>query len=427
MSDERVRIAIAGVGERGRNAYGKELVKMKDRVTVTAVADTNEERLGLAGDMFGVPSAMRFHSAEEMLSRDRLADAVFICTQDRQHVSQAVAALRKGYDVLLEKPVSPDLEDLGEIVRVQKETGRRVVVCHVLRYTPFFQMIKKTIESGRLGEVVAIQALENVCYWHQAHSYVRGNWRREAETSPMILAKCCHDLDYLVWLSGRKCERVSSLGSLMYFRPENAPDGAALRCTDCRAKASCPYDAEKIYLTNPETGILHGNTGWPVEVLAENPTEEKIRLALERGPYGRCVFHSDNDVVDHQTVNMEMEGGATLTLTMCAFTSNGGREIKVMGTLGDLKGDMNENRIRITRFGEKTEEIDLSRVEKDDAGHGGGDALLVGEFISLLEGKDPDDTVTTLERSVESHLIAIAAERSRLSGGRAVEMAPLRG
>lgn len=429
MRERRVTIAIAGMGERGRNAYGKELLSMKDRVTVTAVADTDAERLRLAGDMFGVRDTMRFRSAEEMLSLPKLADAVLVCTQDRQHVSQAVMAMRNGYDVMLEKPVSPDLDGLRRIVRVQKETGRRVVVCHVLRYTPFFQIIKRTIESGRLGDVVSIQAIENVRYWHHAHSYVRGNWRRTDETSPMILAKCCHDLDYLVWLSDKRCERVSSFGSLMYFRPENAPEGSALRCTGgCRVKDRCPYDAEKIYLTNPETGILSGNTGWPVDVLAENPTEEKIRSSLDNGPYGRCVFHSDNDVVDHQIVNMEMEGGATLSLTMSAFTSIGGRTVRVMGTLGDLLGDMDENRIRITRFGEKSEDIDISALEKDSVGHGGGDRLLVEEFVSLLEGKESvGDTLTTLERSVESHLVAIAAERSRLEGGRSIEMTSLRG
>ena len=324
MSGKIVRIAIAGVGSRGKNAYGLELLNMKDRAKVVAVADIDPERLALAGDAHGVPDEMRFPSAEAMLAMPKLADAMLVCTQDRQHVPHAVEALKKGYDVMMEKPISPKLEDLQEITRVARENGRRVVVCHVLRYTPFFQTIKKTIDSGALGEVVSIQALENVRYWHQAHSFVRGNWRRGEDTSPMILAKCCHDLDYLVWLCGKKCERVSSYGSLMYFKKSNAPEGAALRCTQgCKAKESCPYDAEKIYLTNKDTGILCGNVEWPIDVLAENPTEEKIRHAIETGPYGRCVFHCDNDVVDHQIVNMQMEGGASLSLTMSAFTSIG--------------------------------------------------------------------------------------------------------
>lgn len=428
MSGKIVRIAIAGVGSRGKNAYGLELLNMKDRAKVVAVADIDPERLALAGDAHGVPDEMRFPSAEAMLAVPKLADAMLICTQDRQHVPHAVAALKKGYDVMMEKPISPKLEDLQEITRVARENGRRVVVCHVLRYTPFFQMIKKTIDSGVLGEVVSIQALENVRYWHQAHSFVRGNWRREEDTSPMILAKCCHDLDYLVWLCGKKCERVSSYGSLMYFKKSNAPEGAALRCTQgCKAKESCPYDAEKIYLTNKDTGILCGNVEWPIDVLAENPTEEKIRHAIETGPYGRCVFHCDNDVVDHQIVNMQMEGGASLSLTMSAFTSIGGRTIKVMGTLGDLWGDMHENKIRIGFFGKEPQVIDLGKEEKDFAGHGGGDRLLMEQFVDLMQGKEPDGTITTLETSVESHLVALAAEKSRLENGESIEIAPMRG
>lgn len=428
MSGKIVRIAIAGVGSRGKNAYGLELLNMKDRAKVVAVADIDPERLALAGDAHGVPNEMRFPSAEAMLAMPKLADAMLVCTQDRQHVPHAVEALKKGYDVMMEKPISPKLEDLQEITKVARENGRRVVVCHVLRYTPFFQTIKKTIDSGVLGEVVSIQALENVRYWHQAHSFVRGNWRREEDTSPMILAKCCHDLDYLVWLCGKKCERVSSYGSLMYFKKSNAPEGAALRCTQgCKAKESCPYDAEKIYLTNKDTGILCGNVEWPIDVLSENPTEEKIRHAIETGPYGRCVFHCDNDVVDHQVVNMQMEGGASLSLTMSAFTSIGGRTIKVMGTLGDLWGDMHENKIRIGVFGKEPQVIDLGKEEKDFAGHGGGDRLLMEQFVDLMQGKEPDGTITTLETSVESHLVALAAEKSRLENGESIEIAPMRG
>lgn len=428
MSGKIVRIAIAGVGSRGKNAYGLELLNMKDRAKVVAVADIDPERLALAGDAHGVPNEMRFPSAEAMLAMPKIADAMLVCTQDRQHVPHAVAALKKGYDVMMEKPISPKLEDLQEITKVARENGRRVVVCHVLRYTPFFQTIKKTIDSGVLGEIVSIQALENVRYWHQAHSFVRGNWRREEDTSPMILAKCCHDLDYLVWLCGKKCERVSSYGSLMYFKKSNAPEGAALRCTQgCKAKESCPYDAEKIYLTNKDTGILCGNVEWPIDVLEENPTEEKIRHAIETGPYGRCVFHCDNDVVDHQIVNMQMEGGASLSLTMSAFTSIGGRTIKVMGTLGDLWGDMHENKIRIGVFGKEPQVIDLGKEEKDFAGHGGGDRLLMEQFVDLMQGKEPDGTITTLETSVESHLVALAAEKSRLENGESIEIAPMRG
>lgn len=425
---DKITIAIAGLGSRGRTAYGAILLDMKDKAQVVAIADFDKIRTEIAQQEHNVKSENVFLSVEEMLSKEKLADAVLICTQDRDHVRHALMALDKGYDILLEKPVSPDLNELKTLVKKSKETGRKVLVCHVLRYTPFFQTIKKAIDSGRIGKVATVQALENVRYWHQAHSFVRGNWRRKDETSPMILAKCCHDLDYLIWLCGSKCKSVSSYGSLSYFKAECAPEGAALRCLDgCKAKANCPYDAEKIYLTNKDTGVLHGNVEWPVDVLSEKPTEETIRKAIENGPYGRCVFHCDNDVVDNQIVAMEMESGATVTLTMSAFTSIGGRTIKVMGTLGDIQGDMHDNIIKITEFGKESEIIDLGREEKDFAGHGGGDQMLIEEFVSLLEGGEVNNTVTTLEVSVESHLVALAAEESRLEGGTPQLIAPLRG
>ncbi|MBQ4513093.1 MAG: Gfo/Idh/MocA family oxidoreductase [Anaerolineaceae bacterium] len=425
---KKISLVIIGLGSRGKNAYGTELLNLRDRAEVVAVADPNEERLAIGGNEHNIPPERRYHTAEELLAQPKLADAALICTQDRQHVGHAVAALRKGYDVLLEKPVSPDLSELQKIVRVAREENRSVVVCHVLRYTPFFQLIKETIDSGRLGRVVNIQALENVRYWHQAHSFVRGNWRRSEETSPMILAKCCHDLDYLIWLCGSRCEKVSSFGSLIHFKPENAPEGAAARCLDgCRAKENCPYDAEKIYLYNKDTGVLEGNTEWPVDILSENPTEETIREAIQNGPYGRCVYACDNDVVDNQIVNMQMENGAALSLMMSAFTSIGGRTIKVMGTMGDLWGDMNRNIIRICEFGKEPEIIDFGKPKNDFNDHGGGDRGLILSFLDYLEGKKTDNTITTLETSIESHLAALAAEESRLKGGMPIDIAPLRG
>ena len=425
---KKITLVIIGLGSRGKNAYGTELLNLRDRAEVVAVADPNEERLAIGGNEHNIPPERRYHTAEELLAQPKLADAALICTQDRQHVGHAVAALRKGYDVLLEKPVSPDLSELQKIVRVAREENRSVVVCHVLRYTPFFQLIKETIDSGRLGRVVNIQALENVRYWHQAHSFVRGNWRRSEETSPMILAKCCHDLDYLIWLCGSRCEKVSSFGSLIHFKPENAPEGAAARCLDgCRAKENCPYDAEKIYLYNKDTGVLEGNTEWPVDILSENPTEKTIREAIQNGPYGRCVYACDNDVVDNQIVNMQMENGAALSLMMSAFTSIGGRTIKVMGTMGDLWGDMNRNIIRICEFGKEPEIIDFGKPKNDFNDHGGGDRGLILSFLDYLEGKKTDNTITTLETSIESHLAALAAEESRLKGGMPIDIAPLRG
>ena len=424
---DTVTLVVAGLGSRGKNSYGAQILKMQDKAKVVAAADTNPERLSLMAAEHGIPIQRLFSSAEEMFKAPKMADAALICTQDRQHVPHAILAMRGGYDVLLEKPISPDLDDLREIVRVSRETGRKVVVCHVLRYTPFFRLFKDTIDSGVLGKVMSIQAIENVRYWHQAHSFVRGNWRSSEQTSPMIMAKCCHDLDYLVWLSGSRCKSVSSFGSLSLFKRENAPEGATARCLDgCKAKESCPYDCEKIYLTDDATGVLKGKTGWPCDTLTEHVDEEHIRKALETGPYGRCVYFCDNDVVDHQCVTMEMESGATLSLNMCAFTSKGGRTIKVMGTMGDMWGDMTENIVHICPFGKKEKLVDIKQMATNLKGHGGGDEGLIKSFISLIQGNEPDPSITTLETSVESHLMAIAAEMSRLDGGKAVQIESLR-
>ena len=250
-----VTIAIAGLGSRGKDAYAQALAQVPERAKIVAIADPDAAKVHEVAQQFGIPAERCFHSAEALLAGPRLADALVLCTQDRQHVPQAIPALRKGYDILMEKPISPDLAQCKEILAVARETGRKVVVCHVLRYAPFYRKIKEVLDSGVLGDLMSIQAIENVGYWHQAHSFVRGNWRSKGETSPMFLQKCCHDMDLMVWLTGKSCLRLSSFGSLAHFRPEHAPAGAAKRCLDgCQAKDRCPYDAEKIYITNEKTG-----------------------------------------------------------------------------------------------------------------------------------------------------------------------------
>ena len=281
---------------------------------------------------------------------------------------------------------------------------------------------------GTIGEVVSAQAMESVLWWHQAHSFVRGNWRNSNETSPMILQKCCHDLDILLWLTGKNCRRVTSMGNLYWFKPENAPEGSGSRCIKCPVQKDCPYDAEKIYLTNKETGILNGNNQWPCDVLAPNPTKESICKAIEDGPYGRCVYHCDNNVVDHQVVTMEMDDGAGIDLNMCAFTS-GSRTLDIMGTKGEIKGNFSKNSFKVTVFGEEPVYLDAAKymgnikMEYDPYGHGGGDKYLIRDLIDLIQGSHAHSkTLTTLERSLESHFVALAAEESRLNGGNPVEL-----
>ena len=423
-----VRVVICGLGSRGKDTYAPVSEALPGRMVITAVAEPIAEKREAVRLRYHLPPERCYETGEAMFAQGKLGDVAFICTQDRQHVGHAIAAMEAGYDLLLEKPIATSIEDIRRIQDTAARLGRSVVVCHVLRYAPFFDVIREAIRRGDVGEVVCVQALENVCYWHQAHSFVRGNWRNEAESTFMLLAKCCHDLDYLVYLTGQRCARVSSFGRLRHFRPECAPEGAAARCTDgCRAKESCPYDAEKIYLTNEKTGVLAGNTDWPCNILAQNPTEASIREALARGPYGRCVYACDNDVVDSQIVNMEMEDGTLCQLMMTAFSAHGGRSIRVMGTRGAIEGDMDQNVIRIEPFGQPERVVDVAKLGRDLAGHGGGDGQLVAELLAMHgETGTPTPRMTTLEASAESHYIAFAAEQSRRSGGAPVELERIR-
>ena len=417
-----VTFAIAGFGDRG-STYASMQNLFPDKMKVVAVADLDPAKVEKARRLYNIPQENCFASAEEMLEHDKLADVMVVSTMDRQHVGHAIPALRKGYNILMEKPISPELAKCKEILQVASECPGKIIVCHVLRYTAFYNQLKELIQSGRIGDVVTICANENVGYWHQAHSFVRGNWRNSTQTSPMILQKSCHDMDILTWLLGKKCVSVSSFGSTQLFKPERAPEGAALRCLDgCKVKDSCPFDAEKIYVTSPKTGRANGDS-WISSVLSVENTLESTYQALREGPYGRCVYHCDNDVVDHQQTNLLMEDGSAISFTMCAFTEDCYRYFKAMGTKGEIEADMKSNVIHVREFGKGEETIDVGKLSADLKGHGGGDSGIVKDFLEmLLSGAEPNERTTTLEHSMESHFIALAAEESRLNGGKVIQL-----
>ena len=418
-----VTFAICGCGDRGLDSYAPYQELRPQEMKITAGADIRAERLALLQKRYGVPPEMCFSSDEALLAQPRLADVMLVSTLDRRHVANALAALDKGYHILLEKPISPDLGQCRALQKKAHETGRAVVVCHVLRYTRFYAALEDLLRRGEIGKIETIDAIEHVAYWHQAHSFVRGNWRNSSETSPMILQKSCHDMDILRWLAGKPCLRVQSFGSLDYFTPANAPQGAAKRCLDgCAAKDGCPYDAEKIYITDPRTGIRGRGKRWPCAVLASEPDEEKIYGALRTGPYGRCVFHCDNNVVDHQTVNLEFQDNIHATFTMTAFTQDCHRTIKITGTMGEIEGDMEKNALILRRFGRPQEVIDLNEEGGQFSGHGGGDFGLMSSFCKLIAAGGTQG-LTGVDASVESHVMALAAEASRLDGGRTITLA----
>lgn len=415
-------VAIIGCGSRGQGAYGKYMYARKDEFEIVALCDINPRILEISKERFNVKDENVFLNSEEFFAKKR-ADVIVIATQDRDHVDMCIKALKLGYDVLLEKPISPVESELHELLTAQKKYGGKVVVCHVLRYAPAFVKVKEIIESGKIGKIVSIDWTEQVAYWHQAHSFVRGNWRNDQETSPMIMQKCCHDLDLLQYYANSKCDYVYSVGDLSFFNRENQPEGAADRCQDCKYIKTCPYSAERVYV---EQFVNIGSiTGWPFDVvdLTRPITVESLRKAYQSNQYGRCVFACDNNVVDNQNVFIKFANGIKANLVMTGFTGYAGRKITIHGTLGEIEMDENRDVLKLSVFGEEKDVYDVRKSEaysikeiiqsasRDDFGHGGGDELLVRDFYKALTSAE--DAQTTLEKSIESHLMALAAERSR--------------
>lgn len=412
--------AFIGLGARGFT-YASLMSKLPDQVRIVACADIDPERLQRFGDRFQVQPSDRYHGADEILAQEHLADLMVIATQDRQHTRMAIAAMEKGYDILCEKPISPFLEDCLLMEKTARETGRTAVVCHVLRYSPFFLTIKHLLDEERIGTLVAIEMTEKVAWWHQAHSFVRGNWRSSRESSPMILQKSCHDMDILLWLTGKHCLSVSSVGSLKHFTRENAPAGAHERCSaSCPQYKTCPYSLEVCYLRRARE---ENYFGWPTDTVTSQENLQDLQYQLETGPYGRCVYFCDNDVVDHQHVNLQLEDQVTASFTMSGFTSGHGRRIHIMGTHGDIIGELDDAHVELTPFGKPTEHFYTTVSELAHYGHGGGDMGMIMDVLSLLRGdKGQNSSITSIQNSVESHVVALAAEESRVRGGELIRI-----
>jgi predicted dehydrogenase len=404
-----VRYAIVGAGQRGAG-YATWIGRHGDRAQVVAVAEPRAHQRESLAREHGVEHV--FSSWEELAAAPRSADAAIVSTQDSEHVEPAIALARKGYHILVEKPLAPTPEDCARLVDAVTEAGVLFAVCHVMRYRPYTRLVKQLVDDGRLGEIMSVQHLEPVGHWHYAHSYVRGNWRRSDLASFMLLAKSGHDIDWLRHIVGRPVERVSSFGSLRHFQRSSQPAGAADRCLDCAVEATCPYSAPRLYL-----GMVRaGRTGWPVSVLTDDVTEAGVTTALREGPYGRCVYTCDNDVVDHQVVAMEFAGGVTATFTMTAFTPHVDRRTQIFGTRGFLDGD--GSRVRVHDFVSETTEILETPNDgvSTEQGHAGGDAGLMAAFTAAVESGDPTHILSGAAESLESHLAVFAAERSRHSG-----------
>ncbi|MBB6632915.1 Gfo/Idh/MocA family protein [Cohnella thailandensis] len=410
----KIKLALIGAGARGLLAYAPYVRSHPHEAEFVAVAEPDAARRAEAAAQLGLAESQLYDSWEDLLGQPKLCDAVLICTQDRMHFEPTMAALERGYHVLLEKPMSNDPLECVRMAEAADRAGLLLSICHVSRYSAFWQRLKRLLADGAIGEVVSIQHNENVGYLHYAHSFVRGNWRNDKLSSPMILAKSCHDMDLIRWLVDAECTRISSFGSLKHFHIGEAPAGSTERCTDgCAVEATCPYSAPRFYMqTLEENGFA--------ALIATPPTEANRMDAVLHGPYGRCVYRTDNNVVDHQVVNMEFAGGATAMFSMCGFTRDINRIVQIMGTKGEIRGDLLKEEIDLFEFAGGTRSV--IATPSGASGHQGGDEGIMRRFLSDLREGNHSRTLTSAQTSLESHLMAFAAEESRLNKGAVVDM-----
>ncbi|MBR6655840.1 MAG: Gfo/Idh/MocA family oxidoreductase [Alistipes sp.] len=406
--EKPVTVMIIGAGSRGR-AYARYAEKFPQSMKVVGVADLNPNRRRAMAKKHNIPKENQFGDFHDALARPKLADAVVISTPDNLHYEPCMKAIELGYDVLLEKPVAPTEKECRAILKQAHKYNRIVAVCHVLRYAPYFVALKEVLDSGAIGDIVNIQHFEPIRYAHMAHSYVRGNWPLSKKTTPIILAKSCHDLDIVRWLIGKPCETIAAEGSLHLFRPENAPKGAPERCTDgCPHEAECPYSAIDIYERRKQhLGVF--------DLPRKDPA--LIREKLKTTNYGRCVFRCENDQCDHYVAIMKFQDGVTASFSMDAFTPWGGRRTRIMGTKGFIEGDMSTFTFYDFRSSHKSVwDQKVSEVaEYKDAGHGGGDHMLVRDFLRAVAAQDEKLLSSTIDVSIESHVMGFMAEKSRKS------------
>ncbi len=402
-----VDIILAGAGGRGTAYTDCSFDDVKFRVV--GVAEPREFYRERAVERHSIPRENVFADWRDMAARPKFADAAIIATQDSMHAEPAIAFAGRKYAVLLEKPMAPNEPDCRRIVESAVANDIIFGVCHVMRYTRYTRELKRILDAGTIGDIVSIQHLEPVGYWHQAHSFVRGNWRNEALSSFMLLSKSCHDIDWIHYLMGVKCKSVSSFGTLKHFRKEGQPTGAASRCVDCGVESQCPYSALKIYLRREgETRFQ-----WPVDVITTDLTSEGVLKALRDGPYGRCVYECDNDVVDHQVVNFLFDKGRTASFTMTAFTEQRDRNTRIFGTRGEINAD--GSRIEIYDFmtNQRTSITVSGLAGNITGGHGGGDQRLMHGFVSAVATGDRSRILSGPQETLESHQIVFAAERAR--------------
>ena len=415
-------ITIGG-GSRG-TTYTTEMLRMPEKYKLVAMADPLAQRRRRYTEKFGLAPEQCYAAWREILSKPKMADIAIIATLDHMHYEPAMRAIELGYDILLEKPVANTEKECIDIANAAKKKGVKMLVCHVLRYTPFYKKVKSLVKSGIIGEVMSVDQVEAIGDVHFSHSFVRGNWHNTRTSAPMLLAKSCHDLDAIQWLVDKPCQKVSSFGDLTYFTAKNAPDGAPVSCVDgnCPYRENCIYDCYKIYIDDI-SGVWK-SIFRNIHSTKADFTDEDVIDTLRKTTYGKCVFHCDNNVLDHQVVNMQFEGGATATLNVNAF-NRGGRFTRVYGTKGELYAFFSDKEINVRTFADRrkfTVPVEEATSESIAGGHGGGDAGIAQDLYRFLEGEEIALGASEIGISVYNHLIGYAAEEARREE-RVVDMA----
>ena len=400
---KKVKLALIGAGDRGMNCYAPYTIENPWKAEFTAVAEPDPAKRALFAERYHISPENCFSDFEEMLARPKLADAVMICTSDRLHFRPAMLAMEKGYHIMMEKPMSTTPEQCMQLWKASKAYGKMFILCFVLRYTEFFSTIHRLIEEGRIGNVNSINLMENIPLIDQVHAFTRGIFRNEETACPIILSHCCHDLDIISWFAGSRCRKIASFGGLTYFCEKNAPPDAPLRCLDgCPHASECKYYAPNYYLTE--------DTGWPTSTICVDMSFKSRLHALETGPYGRCVFHCDNDVADNQTVIMEFENDVTANFSLQPFASESARTLKITGTKGEIQADMEKNEIRV--FDILTGRKEVMQIRPSKYKYGGGDHGIMEYFIDRVSEEEAGGR-TSMDSSIEAHMMAFAAEKSR--------------
>ena len=402
MNNKQVSIVAIGAGNR-TNKYLEYVKQHPDKAKLVGVVELNEIRRNKIAEKFCLEPSACFTDYHDFFRSSLKVDAVMICTPENMHYEPCMMAIEAGYHVLLEKPIAQTPEECIAIGEAARRKNVIVTVCHVLRYHPYFMKLKELACSGELGNIISINHRTAVGVDRAAHSFVRGPWRKESETNPMLISKCCHDIDFLLWLTKTRCRKLTSFGSLRWFKSTNAPEGSAHRCIDCQVESQCPFSAVDLYRIRRD---------WIAnfDVPQGKNIDEVIEEELEQGLYGRCIYHCDNDVVDHQIVSMEMESEVTINFSMDIFTLEDHRATQICLTEGEIEGDETQIKVRRFRGGEETI-YDFSDI-KHKPFHAGADLDLMADFIEAIqtEGKY---LRTSIDLSVERHRICFEAERSR--------------